>query len=251
MPATKTLATRALAVWLLLVTARAEEQDKVVHGGPCDSDSHPFQAALYNSGHLLCGGVLIHPSWVLTAAHCKKPNLQVYLGKHNLQQREASQQQISVAHTVIHPRYDPASHDNDIMMVQLEVPVKLSEKIHPLPLSRNCTAEDSSCSILGWGKMENGDLPDTIQCANVKLVSHSECERAYPGHITWNMVCAGDEKEGMDSCQGDSGGPLLCGGRLRGIVSWGNIPCGSEKKPGVYTDVCRYRGWIRNTIRSK
>lgn len=52
---------------------QAERKDKVLSGGPCERMSHPYQAALYNSGHLLCGGVLIHPSWVLTAAHCKKP----------------------------------------------------------------------------------------------------------------------------------------------------------------------------------
>lgn len=53
--------------------AQAEEKEKVQHGGPCEQLSHPYQAALYNSGHMLCGGVLIHPLWVLTAAHCKKP----------------------------------------------------------------------------------------------------------------------------------------------------------------------------------
>uniref|UniRef100_A0A8C6QBS2 Kallikrein related-peptidase 6 n=1 Tax=Nannospalax galili TaxID=1026970 RepID=A0A8C6QBS2_NANGA len=226
----------------------AEDKDKVVHGGPCEKDSHPFQATLYTSGHLLCGGVLIHPLWVLTAAHCDKPNLQVYLGKHNLRQRENFQKRISVNRTVVHPHYNPTTHDNDIMMVRLRFPARLSKTIQPLPLKRDCSQENPSCRILGWGKMRDGDFPDTIQCAEVQLVPHEECERAYPGKITQNMLCAGDRRDGNDSCQGDSGGPLVCGDHLRGLVSWGNIPCGSKTKPGVYTDVCNYDKWIQNTI---
>lgn len=52
-----------------------------------------------------------------------------------------------------------------------------------------------------------GDFPDTIQCAYIHLVSREECERAYPGQITQNMVCAGDEKHGKDSCQVRQPGP--------------------------------------------
>lgn len=47
----------------------------------------------------------------------------------------------------------------------------------------------------------SGDFPNTLQCAYIHLVTHEECERAYPGQITQNMVCAGDEKYGKDSCQ--------------------------------------------------
>ncbi|XP_075808868.1 kallikrein-6 [Microtus pennsylvanicus] len=247
------LVVKMLAMCLALANpAWTEEQDKVVHGGPCLKNSHPFQAALYTSGHLLCGGVLVDSQWVLTAAHCKRPNLEVLLGKHNLRQTENFQRQISVDETIIHPRYNANTHDNDIMMVHLKNKVKFSQKIQPLPLRRDCFEEKKpSCQILGWGKMKNGDFPDTIQCADVQLVSRKECERAYPGQITQNMVCAGDKKEGNDSCQGDSGGPLVCGGHLRGLVSWGNMPCGSKEKPGVYTDVCTYIRWIQNIIKDK
>ncbi|KAM8963564.1 kallikrein-6 [Lycaon pictus] len=249
LPAGMGMKTLIVAV-ILMAAAWAEEQNKVLHGGPCEQTSHPYQAALYMSGHLLCGGVLIHPLWVLTAAHCKKPNLQVYLGKHNLQQRESFQEQSSVVRAVAHPGYNAATHDQDIMLLRLARPAKFSERIQPLSLEQDCSANHSSCHILGWGKTADGDFPNTIQCAYIHLVPREECERAYPSQITQNMVCAGDEKYGKDSCQGDSGGPLVCGDRLRGLVSWGNVPCGSKEKPGVYTDVCRYGHWIRKTIQA-
>lgn len=54
---------------------------------------------------------------------------------------------------------------------------------------------------IAWPVSLLGQFPDTIQCADVQLVSRKECEHAYPGKITQNMVCAGDKEEGNDSCQ--------------------------------------------------
>lgn len=57
--------------------------------------------------------------------------------------------------------------------------------------------------VLKWASpsLSSGVFPNTIQCADVYLVPREDCERAYPGQITQNMVCAGDEKYGKDSCQ--------------------------------------------------
>uniref|UniRef100_U6CY61 Kallikrein 11 isoform 3 n=1 Tax=Neovison vison TaxID=452646 RepID=U6CY61_NEOVI len=91
-------------------------------------------------------------------------------------------------------------------------------------------------------------LPHTLRCANITIIKHEECEKAYPGNITDTMVCASVREEGKDSCQGDSGGPLVCDGSLQGIISWGQDPCAVTRKPGVYTKVCKYVDWIQKTM---
>uniref|UniRef100_A0A8D2ZG87 trypsin n=1 Tax=Scophthalmus maximus TaxID=52904 RepID=A0A8D2ZG87_SCOMX len=91
--------------------------------------------------------------------------------------------------------------------------------------------------------------PDKLQCMDVPLLSNDICFNAYPFQITENMICAGYLEGGKDSCQRDSWGPMMCGGELQGVVSWGH-GCALRKKPGVYTKVCNYTSWIRNTMAS-
>ncbi|XP_007955823.1 kallikrein-6 [Orycteropus afer afer] len=247
----------ALLILLLSLALRAagqedqedREGEKIIGGSPCADRSQPSQVALLRGRQLHCGGVLLNQRWVLTAAHCKLDEYTVHIGSQVLNDKRS--RKIRATKSIRHPGYSTKTHVNDIMLLRLAQPAVFSNLIRPLALERDCSSGQTSCLILGWGKMADGNFPDTIQCAHVNLVSRAECERAYPNQITQNMVCAADEKYGRDSCQGDSGGPLVCGDRLRGLVSWGNIPCGSKKKPGVYTDVCRYFNWIQKTINGR
>ncbi|POI18641.1 hypothetical protein CIB84_017614 [Bambusicola thoracicus] len=101
------------------------------------------------------------------------------------------------------------------------------------------------------------NYPELLQCLNAPILSDQECQEAYPGDITSNMICVGFLEGGKDSCQkfmplifslqGDSGGPVVCNGELQGIVSWG-IGCALKGYPGVYTKVCNYIDWIQETI---
>uniref|UniRef100_A0A8D0GHT0 Peptidase S1 domain-containing protein n=1 Tax=Sphenodon punctatus TaxID=8508 RepID=A0A8D0GHT0_SPHPU len=96
--------------------------------------------------------------------------------------------------------------------------------------------------------LQLSQYPDILQCGMVNIMSKEECDQAYPGAITDNMLCAGLKEGGVDSCQGDSGGPLECNGKLQGIVSWGMEVCAKKGKPGVYTNVCKYIPWIQKII---
>uniref|UniRef100_A0A8D2CIH5 Peptidase S1 domain-containing protein n=2 Tax=Sus scrofa TaxID=9823 RepID=A0A8D2CIH5_PIG len=125
-------------------------------GYTCLPHSQPWQAALLVKGRLLCGGVLIHPRWVLTAAHCLKNKYSVYLGKHTLGRVEAGEQVKEVARSIPHPQYQISpshlNHDHDIMLLELESPVQLSRHIGVLPLSHHdCLHPGTCCRVSGWG----------------------------------------------------------------------------------------------------
>ncbi|XP_062984501.1 serine protease 1-like [Elgaria multicarinata webbii] len=100
-------------------------------------------------------------------------------------------------------------------------------------------------SWLKW--MDETNHPDVLQCLNAPILTDAEREAAYAGQITPRMICVGFLEGGKGSCQGDSGGPVVCNGELQGVVSWG-IGCALPGYPGVYTRVCNFVGWIRDTI---
>ncbi|XP_033976407.1 anionic trypsin-2-like [Trematomus bernacchii] len=89
--------------------------------------------------------------------------------------------------------------------------------------------------------------PFYLQCVEVPILSHKDCDGSYPGLITDRMVCVGYLEGGKDACQGDSGGPLVCNGELQGVVSWGH-GCAQPNYPGVYTKVCSLMPWINDVL---
>uniref|UniRef100_A0A8D2Q1U5 Peptidase S1 domain-containing protein n=1 Tax=Varanus komodoensis TaxID=61221 RepID=A0A8D2Q1U5_VARKO len=224
------------------------EEGRIIGGYPCLPHSQNWQAFL--RGTFICGGVLIAPSWVVTAAHCFGGNILVHLGKHNLNTRGKGQQIRRVAQYFCHPQYDRSTFNNDIMLLKLRRPVSISPTVAPLGLPSACSAPGTTCIVSGWGTVTTPKVtyPDVLQCGNVRIISQEQCTASYPQYITGNMVCAGVPEGGVDTCQGDSGGPLVCNQQLEGIVSWGLEKCAQRNRPGVYTRVCNYVTWIREVM---
>ncbi|XP_075046986.1 trypsin-like [Mixophyes fleayi] len=227
--------------------------NRIIGGAECLPNSQPWQVTLHYFDEHVCGGVLIDENWVLTAAHCNLPSLQIRLGDHNIKDYEGTEQFTYAENICPHPGFSSITYDNDIMLLKLPSPANQNAYVQTIPIGCLPLANGTSCLVSGWGttssQQGSENFPSTLQCVNVDTVSDSSCRESYPtDEITGNMLCAGVLEGGKDSCQGDSGGPLVCASKLYGITSWGNTPCAEANKPGIYTRVCNYLDWIKATM---
>uniref|UniRef100_A0A4W3HP21 Trypsin-like n=1 Tax=Callorhinchus milii TaxID=7868 RepID=A0A4W3HP21_CALMI len=229
--------------WLcVLFLSPAALDDRIIGGYFVTPHAIPYQVSLRGLRGHYCSGTLIHPSWVLSAAHCFR-NMEVVAGEHTLYKSGENEQRFRVVRIIVYPYYDPSTFNHDIMLLKLDGSVVLNAFIQPavMPTTRHIVASYTMCTVSGWGltSLSSYRLSNVLKAVKVPIVPRYKCNAAssYAGKVTHNMLCAGSR--GKDSCQGDSGGPLVCNGILEGIVSWG-ISCAHYKYPGIYTKVTNY-----------
>lgn len=277
-------------VLFLLMSAGALPSDKkqpgnswpqIVGGEDTPQGEYPWIAAVLFAGELsfndifldqFCAGLLIHPQWVLTSAHCvaneatnqalPPESFEVAVGVWDL---DAPATREPLEKIIVHPHVKVNlvgnAVDNDVALLKLQnpqqtasLPLLFREDLFALP--------GDAARILGWGVVDPGD-PDTgtfpefpaiLQQADVEIIDPATCRSPdyYGERITDTMICAGFADGGVDSCQGDSGGPLIVddgngGWLLAGLTSFGD-GCAEEMKPGIYTRVSRFYDWVWSVI---
>ena len=255
----------------------SESHTRIVGGEAATPDAWPWQVALQerrDSGYRqFCGGTVIAPRWVLTAAHCvegeDEDDVHVLVGTHDLKR---GGRRIRVKSIRTHEGYGARPIRNDIALLELARPagvpavgILAPERIvdaaapgtmataigwgllRPLRCEPGSKEGAHRCRVRGGGRGHFVDgltgrpvslddvLTDRLMQVQLPLVGEESCRSAYPGAaIDRRTICAGLRKGGKSSCQGDSGGPLV----VRDGGEWvqaGVVSWGSVcAKPGFY-----------------
>lgn len=218
-----------------------------------------------------CGASLIHPSVILTTAHCvhknKATDFIARAGEWDTQRTTEPFPHVdrNVVDMIIHENFRPGSLFNDIALLFLEKPIEMAENINTACLpAPDTTYDNQRCFANGWGKdkFDKGAYQAIMKRVELPVIPREECQKRLRETrlgrfflLDPSFICAGGER-GIDTCTGDGGSPFVCkiaGSQNQyqqiGMVAWG-VGCG-DANPGVYVNIPRFRTWIDDAFAAR
>ncbi|KAL0878965.1 hypothetical protein ABMA27_003954 [Loxostege sticticalis] len=239
---------------------------RIANGVISERNSRPFQVALYSRVGTdgepgFCGGALVHPRWVLSAAHCcfhgeqLVDNVQAILGAHSLYDRfENGRRVVNVESITVHPEWDPDTFANDLALLQLANTMQITDMVDVVRLPygnlviSNFAGQGATAS--GWGIAAEGVtfVSPTLRQYFMAVMTDPMCNTAYGNRLPPNTICGLPTSSG--TCKGDNGGPMTVFINateetiLVGITSFIDISGCNTDRPSVFTRVQRYLPWI-------
>lgn len=247
-----------------MVSGPVPQTTAVVGGAPITVEQIPWQAlVIVEPDNRLCGGAIIDPGWLVTAAHCvagfRGDQVETHVGITSLSERSPDNQ-VQISEVIVHPSWDPANFRNDIALLRLANPLGSMPLARTISLPVGLDAASwppagTPAFISGWGATEFGGQPSNqLRRAQVQVLGgpgDTVCGRYGDNFDVGVEICAGSPGGGIDACQGDSGSPLVVDvagtPMLAGLTSVG-FECARADYPGIYTRVTSFTSWLQEYL---
>ncbi|XP_077422380.1 transmembrane protease serine 2-like [Vanacampus margaritifer] len=240
---------------------RGANSSKASRGQQASLGAWPWQVSLQFAGSHRCGGAIISPYWIVTAAHCaamtsNPGGWSVYAGL--VEPLDVFfNPTYTVSRVIAHEGFDRFTYRNDIALMRLSKPLDFAASSNVGPVCLPNVGLNISVPLNGWttgyGVSVDGDSPYLVE-AQVSLMDVAECNSstAYSGQISKEMMCAKGVETGSDACKTDNGGPLVSHRDglwwLVGHNIW-TESCTNPNKPGVYSNVTYFLDWIYHQMK--